>query len=134
MTWLMSVAALQQHQKAVHEVAVCEDYIDRLLSVHKECGPGWDWEAIRSCDPPAEPKRSDAHRRQACQLLDAFQPNLVDKLLGRVESKRHEFAQAVQELQRKTNGNTVWPWTTIGMSIRNGQSCTTCLKRYSTGV
>jgi len=91
------LAALQERQTAAHEVAVYEDYIDHLLSVHKECGPEWDWEAVLARDPPAEPERSDTHQQQARELLDAFQPNLLDKLLGRVETKRSQFAQAAAE-------------------------------------
>jgi len=91
------LAALQERQTAAHEVAVYEDYVDHLLSVHKACGPEWDWEAILARDPPAEPKRSDTHQRQARGLLDAFQPNLFDKLLGRVETKRCGFVQAAAE-------------------------------------
>jgi hypothetical protein len=94
------LAVRQEREKAAYEVAIYEEYLDHLLSVHKECGPGWDWEAILASGPPAEPERSDTHQRQARELLDAFQPNLLDKLLGRVETKRSEFVQAAAEARK----------------------------------
>jgi hypothetical protein len=88
---------MQQLERAAYEVEVHENYVDLLLSVHKECSDPWNWEAIKSAAPPTEPKRTDTLEKLAQAALDRFKPGFLDKILGRVDSKRDELAEAVEK-------------------------------------
>ncbi|MBU0493410.1 MAG: hypothetical protein KKA73_12445 [Chloroflexi bacterium] len=88
---------MQGLERAAYEVEVYENHIDLLLSVHKECSDPWNWEAIKSAVPPAEPGKTHTHEELAQAALDGFKPSLADKMLKRVDSKRDELAKAVEE-------------------------------------
>jgi len=88
---------MQELERAAYEVEVYENHIDLLLSVHKECSASWDWEAIKSTAPPAEPEKTHTHKELAQAALDEFKPSLLDKMRKRVDSKRDELAKAVEE-------------------------------------
>jgi len=45
------IAKMQEAEKAAYEVQVYENYIDLLLSVHKECGEPYDWAEIGRSEP-----------------------------------------------------------------------------------
>ncbi len=91
---------MQELERAAYEVDVYENYIDLLLSVHKECSNPWNWEAIKSAAPPAEPERTHSHEELAQAALDGFKPSLLDKMLKRGDSKRNELAKAVEEARQ----------------------------------
>ena len=91
---------MQELERAAYEVDVYENSIDLLLSVHKECSNPWNWEAIKSADPPAVPERTCSHEESAQAALDAFRPSLVDKILNRSDSKRDELAKTVAGAKR----------------------------------
>jgi hypothetical protein len=92
---------MQALERARYEVQVYENYVDVLLSVHKECSDTWNWQKIRSANPPAKPERSAGHEISALSKLSAFKPGFFDKLLNQVESKRARLAEAVEEAKRK---------------------------------
>ena len=56
---------MQELERAAYEVQVYENHIDVLLSVHKECGEVWEWEAIQSADPPVKPSKSNTYEEAA---------------------------------------------------------------------
>jgi hypothetical protein len=91
---------MEELQRAAYEVQVYENYIDVLLSVHKECSGVWDWEAIRCSEPPTEPTKSSTHEEAAQAELSAFKPGVLDKMLGRVETKRDDLVRAVEEARQ----------------------------------
>jgi hypothetical protein len=92
---------MQEFQRAAYEVEVFQNHLDVLSSIHKDCGEGWDWEEIRSSEPPSEPVRLDSHEKSARAALDDFRPGVRDKLLRRAESRREELAIAVHDAVRK---------------------------------
>ena len=47
-------------QEAADEVAVFENYLEVLVSVHKDCGEVWDWKALSTAAPPVPPTHSAA--------------------------------------------------------------------------
>ena len=91
---------MQELERAAYEVDVYENYINLLLSVHKECSNPWNWEAIKSAAPPGEPERTHSHEELAQAALDGFKPNLLDKMLKRGDLKRNELAEAVEEARQ----------------------------------
>lgn len=105
----------QAHARAAHEVEVFENYIDLLVTVHKECGAEWDWNAIHSMPPPAEPERLHAHEQSAQRALAAYEPGFLDKLLKREETKRGALQAAVRAAQLKDeaeSANALQAWQT----------------------
>jgi len=92
---------MEELERAAYEVQVYENYIDVLISIHKDCGEVWDWESIQATAPPIEPTKSDTNERMARSNLEAYKPGLVDKMLKRVEAKRNELAAAIEDGKRK---------------------------------
>lgn len=88
---------MQELERAEYEVNVYENNIDLLLSVQKECGPVWNWEGLRSAEPPIKPTKSNDNQEAAQTKLDEFKPGIFDKVLGRVEKKRDELIRAVEK-------------------------------------
>lgn len=88
---------MQELERAAYEVHVYENHIDLLLSVHKECSNTWDWDKIRSSEPPIKPTKSHTHEELAQAKLDKFKPGVFGKILGRVESKRDKLVRNVEE-------------------------------------
>jgi len=91
---------MQELERAAYEFQIHENRIALLLSVHKECSNTWDWEAIRSCEPPVKPAKSHTCEESAQATLDGFKPGAFDKLLKRTESKRNELVRAVAEARQ----------------------------------
>ena len=95
------LAKMQALERAAYEVQVYENYIEVLLSIHKECSDTWNWESIRSASPPAGPVKSSGQEISALYKLSAFEPGFLDRLFKRVESKRNELAEIVEEAKRR---------------------------------
>ena len=70
-----------------------------LRSIHKECGPVWDWRAFYSSSAPVPPARAHTREQPAEQALQSFEPSFWDKLFRRVESKRKALSEAVKQAQ-----------------------------------
>jgi multidrug efflux pump subunit AcrA (membrane-fusion protein) len=73
--------------QAAYEVEEFENYLDLLVSLHKDHGDAWDWDAIGHASPPVSPQpvtRNEAHARHE---LQAYQPGFFDRLFG--TAKRH---------------------------------------------
>ena len=70
---------MQELERARYEVAVYENYIDVLLSVHKDCGQTWDWKAMRDVKPPVQPLRSRTHESAARADLESYKPGVGAK-------------------------------------------------------
>ena len=80
-----------------HAVERYENYIDLLISVHKECGPVWDWPSIRDSAPPQLPTRGTRHEDMARVNLKQYKPSLKEKVLGHGQKHSEELRRAVWE-------------------------------------
>src|SRR3954471_16419677 len=67
-----------------HVVDLYENQIELVTSMHKDCGPEWDWPAIRNAPPPAAPSLENANEEAAERALRVYRPGLLDRLLNRV--------------------------------------------------
>lgn len=83
-------------ERAAYEVEVYENYIDRLISLHKECSAPVDWQRIAEAPPPREPKPSHKLEDQAQQEWIEYEPSFFDKLLKRGEAKKAELLEKVE--------------------------------------
>ena len=91
---------MQELQRAQYEVKVYENRIDLLLSVHKESGKIWDWEAIKSSNPPTKPIRHGRKEHFAQSKLNQYKPGIFDKLFKKEESKRNVLKKSVEEARQ----------------------------------
>jgi hypothetical protein len=86
-------------EQAAYDVQVHENYIDVLLSVHKEATDTVDWQWMLDAPEPVLPEK-DMHRSdQARSALEGFVPTRKDKLIRRADTKRSELEQAVADAE-----------------------------------
>jgi len=95
------LARMQELERARYEVQVCENRIDVLRSVHKECGKPWDWQSVKSSAPPVEPPERRIHERAARAVLEDYKPSIGDKVLRRADSTRRDLERAVEDAKRR---------------------------------
>jgi len=81
--------------RCAHEVSRFENYLDLLVSVHKECGEAWDWHALANMGPPRPPERAAQHEAAAVAALDKYRPSFLEKLFGGEKKRRAALAEAV---------------------------------------
>jgi hypothetical protein len=80
-------------QQAEHEVAVYENRIDLITTMHLDCGDSIDWDTTKSAKEPRQPERSDQNERLAKYELISYKPSLLDKLLRRQEKRTQQLKQ-----------------------------------------
>jgi hypothetical protein len=78
-----------------HVVGLYENQIELVTSVHKDCGPEWDWPAIQNAPLPAAPSLEKMNEEAAERALRIYRPGLIDRLLNRVEAKQARLRAAV---------------------------------------
>lgn len=88
---------MREIEQAAYEVQVFENYIDVLASIHKDCSESWDWDSIRSSPPPSKPENINKNENKARKEYEEFKPRLMDKIFGRVESKKRELKSAIYQ-------------------------------------
>jgi hypothetical protein len=88
-----------ERERAAFEVELHENRVDLLRSIHKECGPAWDWRSLASSPAPIPPVRIHGREKSAELALQSFEPSFWDKLFRRVDSKRQSLKSAVELAQ-----------------------------------
>ena len=91
---------MEELERAAYEVQAYENYLDVLLSIHKECGVSWDWESIHAFEPPAKPSKPNASEIVAQAQLDKYKPSAIDKLLKRAASKKEQLGKIIGEAKQ----------------------------------
>ncbi len=90
------LARMQEQQRNRYEVAVYENYIDLISSVHKECSEPWDWSAMHTGPEPTAPEYSDANERAAAAILASYRPGIMDKIFRQEKKMRRMFEKKVE--------------------------------------
>lgn len=88
---------MEELERAAFEAEEFENYLDVLMSIHKDCGPTWNWAEIQQAPPPQEPQRSRAREVGAKAAHESFTPGISDKLLRRSDKKRDALRAAIDE-------------------------------------
>jgi hypothetical protein len=88
---------LHQHPRSpATEVALHENYVELLTTIHVAVAPTIDWNqmAISPAPPPPAyiPKREHAAR----QVAESYQPTLTERMFGGEQKKRAELAMVVE--------------------------------------
>lgn len=102
-------ALAQQHKAAAKHQALADAadeaeryaaYVAAITSVHVDCGPVWDWQALREAAPPVAPALSRTREQGAMRARAAYEPGFLDKVLRRADGKRRALDAAIAAAQR----------------------------------
>jgi hypothetical protein len=86
---------------AEHEVGIYENHCEYLKSMHKDCGPRWDWQQVVSQNSPTVPQPLCTNQLRARAELDAYQPSFWDNIFGLVAKKRTTLEIRIAQAQRE---------------------------------
>ena len=82
--------------RAENEAAQFENYLDLLVSVHKECADPWDWKLLASAAPPDAPVRRENQEAAARAAVESYKPGFFEKLFGGAKTKTAQLHAAVE--------------------------------------
>lgn len=85
----------KQLEDAVSEVAMFNQHLHLIQSVHTIPTPKVNWESMAMEPAPAMPTVSFDHKVKAMEALDDYKPNWLDMLLGN-KSKLHALTKNVE--------------------------------------
>jgi hypothetical protein len=75
--------------------------VSKFQSLHKTCGPEWNWLEVQSRKAPLEPENNHPHEREAETKRKQFRPCFSDKLFHRTKSKRKILDELVVDAKRE---------------------------------
>jgi hypothetical protein len=84
-----------ERMRALAQVERFESYLEILVSVHKDCGPPWDWTSFAEAAPPPAPTRGSQHEFVANEALRTYKSGFFDRLFG---SDKKRIAQLQQDV------------------------------------
>jgi hypothetical protein len=77
-----------------------EEYIDVLMSVHKNSAGKIDWQQIQKDAEPLQAEKNTTHENAARQILNDFTPSFFEKIFGS-NKKIQGFEQAISQAKIK---------------------------------
>jgi len=80
---------MQKLEKAKYEVEVYENYIERIITLHKDCRSNIDWKKIVNSKPPVTPEKTIQRELAARLSIEKYVPGFFDKIF-RLENKRRK--------------------------------------------
>lgn len=86
------LARLSAQERAKLEFSAFASQIEVLTSIHKECGPFWDWESLANAPQPVAPVQEHRRAGEVISRRDAYTPGFFDKLLGKAAKQSEAFA------------------------------------------
>lgn len=87
---------MSELQKAKHEVNSYENFITMICSIHKVCAEHINWKKVETTPAPFERGKQGPKETAAENSLVNFKPNIIDRLLLRVEKKQNKLAQNIR--------------------------------------
>lgn len=90
----------EEAERAAREASAFDAYLKLLVSVHKDCGERWDWQALSRAADPSPPSRIARNEDEARRALDGYSPSFFEKLFGRAKKRRSELEGRVDEARR----------------------------------
>jgi len=85
--------------QAAYEVQEFENYLDLVVSLHKDRGDVWSWETVASAGPPAAPQPGSRHEAHARHELEAYAPGFFERLFGGAKRHTSELEVALAQAQ-----------------------------------
>jgi len=84
-------------EQAAYDVDVYNNYVDRLISIHKDCSDSIDWKDIYNSQEPVEPKKESTNENDARSKFENFKPGLFNKLLKNTDKKLQGLENKIEE-------------------------------------
>jgi hypothetical protein len=86
-------ARLSELEQAAFQVKQYDNYIDRLLSVHKDCCEEYNWHELANANPPPQPKFREIPKLKEIpeihdnekyyqNIIDTYKPTIFAKIFG----------------------------------------------------
>lgn len=91
------VQKLQEFEAARLEVEIYENRVEVLKSIHKDCSETFNWELIKSEDPPFLPGETGHYEKEAREKLRNYKPGILDKMFNRSEVRKKLLEQEIQK-------------------------------------
>lgn len=88
-------------ERARLEAVDFNERLESLVSAHKECGERFDWIQIYHMPPPEPPERASQWESKASAEFANYAPSMLDKMMGKIESKQQQLQQAVAVAQQR---------------------------------
>lgn len=95
------LSRMEERQRAAFEVAMYENQIEVLKSLHKDVSYWYDWSAIVAAPPPQQPPFYRTHEQAAAAQLQSYRPGLMDTILGEHQSNRQRLELAVEQARQQ---------------------------------
>lgn len=89
------LAKQEELQIAKHEVAVYENKIDLIRSIHKECDDTFDWYDISRSTHPYHRHEQGYNEIEAFKKLVSFKPSMMQKILKTAEKEELKLKEEV---------------------------------------
>lgn len=90
-------AKMLERDAAEYDVAVYQNLIEVLQSVHRDCGEAVNWHELGKLPEPTAPKEQQEHEQVASRALAQYKPGWFDKLLRRVEAQQAALTATLQK-------------------------------------
>lgn len=94
------LAKASAQAQAAYEVQEFENYLELLVSLHRDRSDVWSWQAIAATAPPAAPTPTGRHETHAAQALRAYVPGFFDKLFGAAKKRTVELQLALEQARQ----------------------------------
>ncbi len=91
------MARMEELERAAYEVELYENYIDRLISVHKEAGESVNWEAVTNSKPPEKPIPQSLNESKARELWSNYKPGIWDRMWKKEEKSRETLFENIEK-------------------------------------
>jgi len=92
------MAATDAAARARHEVMMFENYLDVIVSLHKDAWSPWDWNEVANAPPPVPMQE---HERAAVAALHAYQPSILDRATGKDKVVRSQLEAAIMTARQQ---------------------------------
>jgi hypothetical protein len=93
-------AKMQEFEKAQFEVSEFENYIDVIRSIHKDCGESWNWQEIKSSNPPEEPQPQRKGEMKAQKAFNNYVPSFFDKIFHKIGKKKSALLKEIEKAKK----------------------------------
>jgi hypothetical protein len=111
-------AKMSELQQAEFEVKEYQNYIDRLISIHKDCAEPFDWIELEKTLPPSQPvfgeepklkEIEQIHKEEEFyrELLNNYKPTFLGKLFGVDKRKVRKWELALENGRSEDEKNTL---------------------------
>src|SRR5690606_19211824 len=90
----------KQIASAQESVKRYNDYIESLISIHKNASSEVDWEEVSQEPEPPVPVLSKTHEEKALEKLNNFTPNFIEKVFGS-KKKNERLEKEVSEAKKR---------------------------------